>query len=173
VAGVIATGISSDRNGPASAAGSAGAARSAAEQARTFAANPLLSTRERTVKAAELAAPTTRTAGKDAALRSRAEGPSATTSASGTARPAVSAENQPQSVGDASAPLATVSGQAHPVVATAQQTVAAAAAAVPAVPAAPAVPAVPAAVPVPLPQAPSLPPVPVEVPKIPGGTPLP
>jgi RNA polymerase sigma factor (sigma-70 family) len=154
VAGLVATGVTSDRNDPATAAREP-VTRSLAEQSGSLGPASSFATPQRKVKAAhtvtrailpggaavQIPAGTTRTA--DPAVQGT---PTARlTGAPAAAQPAVTTT------------VETVTTQAQSLTATAQETVAAAK----------------AAVPVPLPQAPSVPQLPVDVPKLPGGTPLP
>jgi RNA polymerase sigma factor (sigma-70 family) len=158
VAGVLATGVGSDRSGPATAAREP-AARPTAEQSSAPAPSRATVRPKRAAKGTASAPGTNRpfTRG-DTAAQTGAGRPAAAVATATTARAAPGAGPTATTATTAvTAPIETVTSKAETVVATAQQTVSAAA----------------KAVPLPLPPAPSLPPVPVDVPKIPGGTPLP
>lgn len=185
VAGMIAAGIGSDRGDRATAARPSFAGPSA-EQSWSTAPAWVLAAPQRIVKAVDLAVRDARTAGAVAAgPRPRSPAPAslilngpatagplaATTGRAAAAAPLNTVGSQPQTV--ASTARQAVAAVPEPAVAaTAQETVATAAQSV-ATTAQQAVGAAAAAVPAPIPQVPAVPAVPVDVPKIPGGTPLP
>jgi RNA polymerase sigma factor (sigma-70 family) len=154
VAGLVATGVSSDHNGPATAAREPVAHPSAMQS--SGAARWTSSSRQ---LKGNVKKPQT-------AVRSRPDVVPQVHAQSGNAQPLVAVNDTTRSAGSpaasgpqtAPATVETAATQAaQPVLATAQQAVTTAT----------------SALPLPVPQLPSLPPTPVDLPKIPGGSPLP
>jgi RNA polymerase sigma factor (sigma-70 family) len=178
VAGLIATGINTDRTGPASAARDGGTQSAVGESWSRAQGDRTSATGQPGVKEAPVGVRNSRADGvvvgqpgaRDAGQPATAAGTAATTIGS----PVASAANAAQSpvvtsavetAAAATQPVTTttqpvtqtVTSAAQPVVSTVEKTVS----------------NVTAAVPVPVPKVPSPPPLPVKVPPVPGGSPLP